>query len=327
MGKPRLDPLAELEFQCEDCGLVFRAEPEIVEPEPDQDFHPWFYTTRCQDPECPNPAAVMSPQQRGLLKAWANATGPRTDEGKARAAANLEGHPTPEETKRTRLNAMKHGGYAQVASYFPAKPGRYSSCDSCEYFGDVCRQDPPKSHSNPLGCLKKAEVFIQHRVAFDSGDPSLLRDKRADTQAGLQVLIDEMILQIAQDGGPRIKEIAWYHDKEGEFHLARYLDGETHQWVQIYENKAHPLLKPLIDFVARNNLTLADMGMTPKIQQENELLAGHLQSDRDNKQDAVDFRERQQMQLEKLAEMIDRSQKDTERDPVLIEYKQGGGNG
>lgn len=326
MGKPRLNPLDSVEFSCDECGLVFEAAPATVDPDPEQDFHPFYYTARCPADDCPG-VCEQTARQRGLLKAWANATGPTSEEGKARSAANLEGHPTPEEAKRTRFNGMKTGAHAKVAQYFPARPGRYSTCETCDYYGDICRENPGRDHQNPVGCMKKAEVYIAHRVAFDSGDPGLLREMRADTQAGLQVIIDEMILQIAQDGGPRIKEITWYHDKEGEFHLAKYRDEKTGQWVQIYENKAHPLLKPLIDFISKNSLTLADMGMTPRVQQENDLLAGHLHNREQNEQDALEFKHRQQAQLEVLADMIERSQKRTETDRVLLDYKQGGADG
>lgn len=324
MGKSRTDPLAEVDFKCQECGHKFNCVPENVEPDESRPWHPWFYTNPC--PRCLE-LAEQAPRQRGLLKAWAHATGPRTPEGKAASASNLEGHPTPEETQVTRMNALKHGGYANTLSYFPARPGHYATCEVCDYFGDVCIKDPPMHHDNPKACLKRAELFMRHQIAFDSGDVGMLTGMRAETQAGLQAIIDEMILQIAQDGGPRIKEITWYHDKEGDFHLANYVDKDTGKTVQIYELKAHPLLKPLIDFISKNSLTLADMGMTPKVQQENELLAGHLQGEREKQDDALEFRENQTKILEQLKEQIQTSQKNIDRDPVLIEYNMGGNDG
>ncbi len=324
MGKSREEPLIEVDFSCQDCGHKFTCAPENAERDDSRPWHPWFYTHPC--PRCLE-LAEQDPRQRGLLKAWAHATGPRTVEGKAASAANLDGHPTAEETRITRMNALKHGGYANTLNYFPAKPGHYATCEVCHYFGDVCIKDPDPHHENPKACLKRAELFMRHQIAFDTGDVGMLTGMRAETQAGLQAIVDEMILQIAQDGGPRIMEMKWYHDKEGEFHLARYLDEDSGEWVQVYEAKAHPLLKPLIDFVSKNSLTLADMGMTPKVQQENELLAGHLQGERDQKSDALEFRNNQTELLEQLKSQIENSQKNVERDPVLIEYNQGAGDG
>ena len=324
MGKLRLEPLSEVDFKCTDCGYAFKCAPENAEDDPDRPWHPWYYTNPC--PRC-GELAEQEPRQRGLLKAWAHATGPKTVEGKAKSAANLAGHPTPEEARITRLNSLKHGGYANTVSYFPAKPGRYATCEACDYFGDVCIEDPPTHHDNPKACLKRAELFMRHQIAFDSGDTAMLTGMRAETQAGIQAIIDEMILQIAQDGGPRIKEIVWYHDKEGGFHLAQYVDKDTGENVQINELKAHPLLRPLIDFVSKNSLTLADMGMTPKVQQENELLAGNLQESQQNAQESLEFREQQKLLMQQLKEQIERSQQNTEKDPVLIEYNTGESNG
>ncbi len=319
MGKPRLDPLETVDFRCEECLEYFTAPPETTEDDPDRPWHPFHYTAHC--PRCGS-LADQDPRQRGLLKAWSRATGPRTPEGIAAVTKNLEGHPTPEETKITRLNSLKHGGYANTVSYFPAKPGGYAVCGACDYFGDVCIENPPTGHKNPKACLKRAELFMRHQIAFDTGDAGLLKSLRAETQAGVQAIIDEMILQIAQDGGPRIKEVVWYSDKDGGFHLAEYIDADTGEKRQIHELKAHPLLKVLIDYIAKNSLTLSDMGMTPKVQQENELLAGHLQEERKNQETALDFRQQQVALMEQLREQIERSQKKTAADPVLIEYNQ-----
>ncbi len=325
MGKPRLDPLQTVDFRCEDCGERFTSPPATTEPDDSRPWHPWYYTAPC--PKCGEPITNQCPQQRGLLKAWAHATGPRTPEGLANSASNLDGHPTPEETKITRMNSLKHGGYANTVSYFPSRPGKYAACDVCDYLDDVCIPDPPTHHDNPRACLKKAEIFMRHQIAFDTGDPALLTSMRAETQAGVQAIIDEMILQISQDGGPRIKEIVWYHDKDGGFHLAKYDDDKSGGKVQIYEIKAHPLLKTLIDFISKNSLTLSDMGMTPKVHNENELLAGNLHNENLARQDSLEFREQQKQLMNQLKDQITRSQESTKNDPALLEYNQGADNG
>lgn len=324
MGKNLLEPLSEVDFRCEVCSEKFTCAPDLVEDDDSRPWHPWFYTNPC--PVCRG-VSEQDPRQRGLLKAWAHATGPTSPEGRAKSAANLEGHPTPEEAQITRMNSMKHGLYANRLSVFPARPGKYPSCEVCDYFNDICIPNPPSYHDNPPGCLKKAEVLLRHKIAFQSGDPGLLTESRAETQASIQLIIDEMILQIAQDGGPRIMELKWYHDKDGGFHLARYRDEKTDKWVQVYEAKAHVLLKPLIDFISKNSLTLSDMGMTPKVQQENDLLAGNLQNERQGQQDAIAFRENQQQLQQQLIEQIKRSQSRLKNDPVLIEHNQGDADG
>ncbi|MFN3303133.1 MAG: hypothetical protein ACK44A_05365, partial [Roseateles sp.] len=101
------DELDRVNFRCGVCRSGFSARPDLVEPAPEEEHHPWRYFAAC--PTC---GAANQPQaawERSLLKAHQMATGPRTPEGLAASAANLAGHPTAEEALRTRFNAMKHG--------------------------------------------------------------------------------------------------------------------------------------------------------------------------------------------------------------------------
>lgn len=328
MGKPRTDPLPEVDFRCSSCGHRWSGAPEATEGAPDQPWHPWAYSSIC--PGC-GEAAEQDPQQRALLKAWANATGPRTAAGRDSSAANLSGHPTPEETQVTRFNALRHGLHAKVATYFPAKPGRYPHCNGCPYYDRECKPNPPPGHENPRACMRRTELYMQHQVAFEEGDPKLLTAKRAETHWLLQAIVDDMILAIVSDGGPRLKEPAWYYDKEGGFHLAGFYeqreDGSRGAYHQIYEFKEHPLLKPLIQYIDKLGLSLGDMGMTPKAQDEQDALEGQLaQRDREQ-QSAEEFRERQTQALENLNELVQRSRGRAAEDPVVLEQQEGDGNG
>jgi hypothetical protein len=315
-------PLTEVSFRCVSCGQEWTGAPARVEDDPNRPWHPYAYHAQCS--ACGSPAK-QTPKELGLLKAWANATGPTSDAGRAAAAANLKGHPTPEEAQRTRFNAIKHGLTARTATFFPAKPGKYPHCEGCNYYNAECVEDPPRHHKNPPNCLRRTELFMRHHVAFEAKDPSLLMSLRSDTQAALQAIIDDMILAIVADGGPRVKELKWYHDKDGCFHLAGYKDEDTGEFVQIYELKEHPLLRRLIDFVDRNNLTLADMGMTPKVQDEQDLVRGHLEQQHDTQETLLEYQGKQNKLLEQLAGQIARSRKGIGRDPVLIEHQQSEG--
>ncbi|HHJ12145.1 MAG TPA: hypothetical protein ENK00_03095 [Chromatiales bacterium] len=168
-------------------------------------------------------------------------------------------------------------------------------------------------------CLKRAELFLRHQIAFENQDPDQLMSLRADTQALVQALIDDMLLTIAMDGGPRLKSPEWYYDKEGNFHLAAYTD-ENGKQVQIHKLEAHPLLKPLIDYLSKNAMTLADLEMTPKSSDEQAALQGYLDSRRVDDESALEFQQRQTAALEGLREQIARSQQQMRRDPVLIEH-------
>lgn len=310
MGIPRLDPLNSVAFICSVCRHTFEAEPDRVESAPEQDWHPHAYYAEC--PVC-HSEAEQAAWQKGLLKAWSKSTGPKTVEGKAASAANLDGHPTPDEARLTRFNGMKHGLFARTAMVFPAKPGKYPHCEGCEHL-------ETRACVAQRACLKRAELLLKHQVAFESGDPSMLMEYRADTQARVQALIDDMLLIIAMDGGPRLKSPEWYYDKDGKFHLAAYTDSTTGELVQLHKLEAHPLLKPLIDYLAKNAMTLADLEMTPKSHDETAAMQGYLDGKTADEESALEYQERQTQALEKLSEQITISQQNLKRDPVLIEH-------
>ncbi|MEW6647207.1 MAG: hypothetical protein AB1450_08420 [Pseudomonadota bacterium] len=210
---------------------------------------------------------------------------------------------------------MKHGLFAQTATYYPAKPGKYPHCTGCEHMQTYGCEDAG-------ACLKRTELLLQHQVAFETGDPRLLTDLRARTQAMVQAIIDDIILAIVSEG-VQLKTPAWYYDKDGDFHLAEYSDSEGERRL-IYEISAHPLLKTLGDFLSKNSMTLSDLNMTPKQVTEEKQMQGFLEGQSANKDNALDYQRRQTQALEQLQQQIARSQARIGRDPVLVEYQ---GNG
>lgn len=301
--------LREIAFSCRGCRLAFRAEPGRVLDAPERDHHPFRYFADC--PTC-GEECEQAAWERALLKAWTRCTGPRTDAGKARATQNLEGHPTPEEALRTRFNSMKHGLYARTATYFPARPGKYPHCEGCEHLDNVCAQQ--------VACLKRTELFMKHHIAFDTRDPTMLMEMRADTQAAIQALINDMILAIAQDGGPRLHSPEWYYDHDGACHLVKFRDEKTGEQQQLYKKEAHPLLRILMEFISKNSMSLADMGMTPRVQEEQDVIQGHLEAQTKDRQGVLEYQARQTQALENLSALITRSQERIKRDPILIEH-------
>jgi hypothetical protein len=309
MGKLR-DQLASVRFHCDDCDERFETEPARIEDAPDDAHHPWRYFAPC--PIC-RKESPQDRQHRHLLKMWANATGPKTDEGKAAVSANLEGHPTQEESRRTRFNALKHGLHAKTATYWPAKPGQYPHCRGCEYLDNICWKQ--------VACLKRTELLLKHQIAFETGDPGLLVDLRAQLHANVQALLDDMILALAQDG-VRLKTPEWYYSADGKLHFVNWTDeaGVQHQ---LHKIEQHPLLRTLGDLIAKLNLGLADQGMTPKVQDDNDVIRGHLAGDAKTKEQALDYQHRQTALLEGLGALIMRSREKAAADPVLLEHSQG----
>jgi hypothetical protein len=308
MGQKR-DRLTEVRFHCAECDERFDAEPARVVDAPEDDFHPWAYFAPC--PVCGHEAA-QERRHRHLLKMWARATGPRTEAGKAASAANLEGHPTPEEARRTRFNALQSGLHAKTATYWPARPGQYPHCRGCEYLETIC--------ASQVACLKRTELMLKHQIAFETGDPALLVDLRAQLHANVQALLDDMILALAQDG-VRLKTPEYYYTQDGRLHFVEYTDdrGVAHQLMKIEQ---HPLLRTLGDLIAKLDLGLADQGMTPKVQDDNDVIRGHLAGDARTAEQALDYQRRQVELLEGLGAMITRSRERAAVDPVLVEHQQ-----
>lgn len=314
MGKLR-DKLAEVRFRCDGCGHGFAAAPAAVVDAPDDAWHPWRYEAPC--PAC-GETADQDPGERKLLKAWASATGPKTAEGKARSAANLDGHPTPEAAQRTRFNGLKHGLNARVATFWPARPGRYPQCATCELLNNGC--------NTSMACQKKTELFLRHHVAFKTGDASLLTKYRAELHANLTAIVEDIILSIIQRGA-EIRTPEWYYDNEGSFHLARYMDEATGEPVQIYKLEMHPGIKLVGELVTRFGLDLNSQGMTPKVQDDNDVVRGFLDAEKSSTGTMLEHQQRQTKALEALGDMIQRSRERTARDPVLIEHQQGDQHG
>lgn len=308
MGKLR-PRLTEVRFHCLDCDYRFEAEPLRVDDAPEDEWHPWRYIGQCRvcGDEC-----EQERQQRGLLKAWAHATGPKTAEGLAATAKNLDGHPTPEEAARTRFNGLKHGLTARAATYWPSKPGGYPSCRDCQCV------------STRSACPQRMELYFRHHLAFTAGDPSLLTELNADLHANLRSIINLMILDVLADGST-IRAPQWYYDKDGHFHLAQYEDKETGRMVALTELSEHPMLKRIGEWVAKIGLSLSDMGMTPKAKEASEDAVGYLAGQAQRQESQLEYQKRSTLALEDLSNLIARSRESTARDPVLVEHQQQAG--
>lgn len=312
MAKPDYSrPLDEVTFRCA-CRRTFSARPERVEEFPERDWHPWRYLATC--PDCGEDAPA-APWWLALLKGWQNATGPRTPEGIAATTANLAGHPTPEEALRTRFNAMKHGLSAKTATYFPSRPGGYAFCAGCDVDWDFCSSQP--------ACTKQTRLFMKHHAAFEQRKPEHLRGIYADLQAALFAVVQQILQTIIADG---VKiEAPQYINYEGEVIFVRYTDPVTGETQVIKDIQAHPLFKPLGELLSRNNLSLADMGMTQKVIDDEEQEFGRLQSQQQAREDLTLYAQRQAKALEDLRGLMNNATANRERDPVLIEYNQQNG--
>ena len=309
-AKKRLaEPQDAITFRCETCyAHEFSAAPSRTEPDETAPHHPWRYFGLC--PRC-GAECEQAKWERGLFKAWVSSTGPRTEEGKAATAKNLEGHPTPEEALRTRFNAMKHGMSARVATYFPARPDKYSFCANCEVDRTWCGRQS--------ACTKQTEIFMLHHAAMEQKKPGLLVGLHADFQASVFLIVQMILQQIVADGVQQKKPV-YRTLEDGTIEVADYFDLQGNRHIIYDEIQAHPLFKPLGEILSKNNMSLADMGVTQKTIEREEDAMGYIAKAENKTELLTDFAVKQAAALTNLAEMMAAAREQRKRDPVLIEH-------
>jgi hypothetical protein len=313
MPKDWSDQLALVNFRCTPCRKSFEAVPDLVEPDPDTEHHPFRYFAHC--PVCQAQHQPQASWERALMKAHQKSTGPRTEAGKAATTRNLAGHPTPDEALRTRFNAMKHGLNARTATYFPAKPDGYGFCGRCDVDRDWCRQQP--------ACVKQTEMFMLHHAAFEQRNPLVLARMHGDMMAALTATL-QMCIQEVLGLGVLIKQPRVELDREGNPVTLTYLDEKgTRQYITNYI--ANPAFKPLTELVSRLGISMSDLGMTMrKADDEDDKLKGTLHMDAGTKETLESFGQRMLEATQNARGLIAQAQVNKKNDPVLMEFQARG---
>lgn len=309
MAKDWSGQLKEVSFKCGICRASFSGVPDLIEDDPSAPHHPYRYLAHC--PVCKSHHQPQAGWERGLLKAHQTSTGPVTATGKAASAANLDGHPTSEETRRTRFNAMKHGMSAQTATYFPAKPDGYAFCGQCDVGRDWCRAQP--------ACVKQTEIFMLHHAAFDQRNPKLLKSLHADLHAALMATL-QMCLQAVLGEGVLIKQPRVELSKDGDPVTLTYINADGEK-CHVYEYASNPAFKPIADLISRMGLSMTDLGMSVRaVEADEEQAMGVLRLDGAAKESLEAFGTRMVEASKNAAILIAQSQAATKADPVYIEH-------
>lgn len=316
-GMTRRDWSARLDkatFRCGRCRGTFTATPDLVDDDPENPAHPYRYFANC--PDCGQNSVPQASWERALMKAHQEATGPTSAEGKQASAANLAGHPTPQESRLIRFNAMKHGLEARTASYFPAKPGKYAFCETCDVDWGYCASQP--------ACVKQTEIFMLHHAAMDQRDPKVLGKIHADLAASLTATLQMCIQTVLQDGvvikAPKVEL-----SKDGTPVTLSYLDAQGDRQV-VYDYHANPLFKPIADFITRIGLSMNEMGLTMKAAEEDDPAGiGALTVPGGSSKEALaDFSRRAALAMDGVRDQLARGQSRMRSDPVLIEHQANG---
>ena len=148
--------------------------------------------------------------------------------------------------------------------------------------------------------------------------------KKNDLQASVLAVVQQIIQTIVGDG-VKIEAPQWYIDKESQrLVIAEYIDEHGDRKI-IKDISAHPLFRPLGELLTRANLSLADMGMTQKVIESEDQEVGRLAHEQESREGVDAYRQRTMQILESMAEKVMRANKQTDTDPILVEYQQESG--
>lgn len=294
-----------LAFHClKPCSTRFEAEPQT-------DAQGAFFAP------CPTCAqsAKQAAWQRNLMATIGKQTGPVTTQGKANSASNLAGYPTPAQTQVTRFNAVQSGVFAKTATTYPAKPGKYAECKLCEHFDETT---PDSSACKPHNaCLKKTEIYLLNHIAQETQNPEVLRPLMANFQAGIMSVIQSMLVDVAQNGVVHESPKMWFDKDKSVFIQQDYVDSSG-AVKTIIERTANPVLKMLMEFLHKNGMTLSDLALTPKVQEEHSIMGGYTKGDI-TPEDMAETRKRQLKQLDDFKKLSEAAASNRSQDPTLIE--------
>ena len=295
------EPKIPLNFVCRisrksplSCGHKFETSDYTSDPYPEREWHPWKYSADC--PSC----GMQAEHASWELAQWKaihdnGRTGAVTEQGRIRISEANRAR-DPESYAVSRFNSIKHGMSSRVAKYFPARPGHYDQCEGCEYLFNGCGDPMPH-------CAKRTEIFVQHALAQEEGDGSLLGPLMAETQAGLSAVLADMLRSIAKKG-VLIETPEFFIDKEThKVKLVEYEDefGRKHR---LTRSEANPLLQPLIALIKSNNITLGDMGLTPRAKEEEKRFVGFLEDKEADRETVMDASRDIKNQMASLREML-----------------------
>ena len=254
-------------FHCKSCRFVWKTED---------------YLTKGDDivavcPICEKSDHVIETTYRvaNLALAWDNATGPITPEGKARVS----------------LNGWKNGRNAsQYHLLAPAKPGKYSICNDCQYF-EECKKDYKY-------CPVDLETLARFVQAYKEQNVNDLREIAGLFQGKMAKILTEMFHHVIVKGAMlEVKEPCI--NKDGE--LLRDDEGKAIIKTNYIKNA---LIKDLPIFMQSLGFDAVNQDMTPKTRQETEALKGYLDDKETDQEKLIEIKKRTHDELVKMREAV-----------------------
>lgn len=302
MAKPNTDfPLKRSRFACPQCPgeggpgalfLFYAPAEDILQNEKNE------YTAEC--PQCGETCAELW-YMGNVRKAQGKQTGPRTEAGK----------------KKTRANGFRTGSsYLSGAipkTLPPAKPGKYAECDACQDYDD-CKDEVDRAGGTCrfVACHRRSEVLARYRAAHLSGDPESLRLMAADNQANMQLVANQCLKAIFDEG----VMLESFVVSDGRV-VQHTQDGKA---VPLVEKKINPAINESVKILEKMGFGLNDWVLTPKSKEAKAALEGYLAGQVAAKGQAVDqFMAEYKQNMENFQAALERGNAGVENDETRRE--------
>lgn len=256
-------------FHCHSCNVVVKSDDYFTRGDE--------AVTVC--PVCDNSSNILETNWRvyNLQKAWENATGPKTEDGKARSS----------------LNNYKHGkSAAQHHILAPAKPEKYPICESCQIIKE-CKSKPYKY------CPVDLQVIATFVQAYKEQKINDLRELAGLTQANIYKVFVNMIHHIMTNG-VMVHHKKLITDKNGN----PVYDSDGNMLYNEWDEK-NTLLKDLPNYVISLGFSAELQDMTPKTRQESESLKGFLDDKKADRDSLLEVKRRSLQEQTRMREAIE----------------------
>lgn len=219
-------------FWCPKCHLSWKTNEYDVLDQNSEDYDD--FTAQC--PQCKNTVTSKPYYFANLSKMSANATGPRTKEGREIVAHN----------------PIKHGLYsAPDKLFYPRKPGKYKECDSCGH-RELCENKEIKH------CIVKTDILLKFVYAYKTGDANMLRELAGFTQARVAMALNDVLADLQNHG---VMLVAPKVNGFGE--VLKDEEGNT-----IFDYSANPLLKHIPSLINTLGFSADQQEITPEKSRE-----------------------------------------------------------
>jgi hypothetical protein len=246
-------------FYCKPCKFSWKTE----------DFHSDGEEVSALCPICEKNAPECTHSTYNLARtAWQNATGPKTEEGKARVA----------------LNPWVDGAHCKkIRILAPAKFDKFPWCHDCDQ-RDECEKKTIKY------CPRDLETTARFIAAFKEGDVSALKEEAGIANAQMWKIFSMMLHNIV-DKGVMLK--------------IESTDSDGNKSVRYEKNN---LVKELPAFVATLGFSADQQVMTPKAVEQKEALEGNVRREAVTQEEEIAVRKRSADELSRMRALLEQHQ-------------------